>query len=54
MLVVELNLFFGVGAGAECSEASGVGAEAAEMPAHEAFFCFFGNPLVPGGNTTRD
>jgi hypothetical protein len=45
MLVVELNLFFGVGAGAECSEASGAGAEAAEMPAREVFFLFFRKPL---------
>jgi hypothetical protein len=40
MLVVELNLFFGVGARAECSEAGGAGAEAAETRAREAFFCF--------------
>jgi hypothetical protein len=39
MLVVELNLFFGVGAGA--------GAEAAETPAREAFFCFW-KPFSPG------
>jgi hypothetical protein len=54
MLVVELNLYFGVGVGAECSEAGGDGVEAAETPAREAFFLFFGCPLVLGGNTTRD